>query len=423
MKPSSLKILYFFICFRLSRKFSSNKIPSRRIKSWKKNISRSKYYNSFIRQKEKFPVINKSIFMDKFDEINTLGVTKHTAFDVALRAEKTRDFSETIGDISVGLSSGTSGNRGIFLTSIREREMWVGSILDRVIGFSFKKRNVAFFLRANSPLYEAVKSKILAFHFFDIQLDVRKQLDQLISVKPNILVAQPSVLIEIAKAFKEKKITWQFNKILSVAEVLEEDQKSYMESVFRQRIDQVYQCTEGFLAHTCQKGKLHFNEDWLHIEKNYLDNKRFHPIITDYLRSSQPVIRYELNDIIHEGGPCDCGLKSTVIEKIEGRSDDVFRFHSEIGELVIYPDFIRRAIIGSSPDILNFVVVRKEKLRIELSLELDHNAFENEVYSKAKQALSNILQEVKGLRIEKSQFRHDPINKFRRIRNEYKEEI
>ena len=78
--------------------------------------------------------------MENFDTINTVGVKKEKALDIAFKSEELRDFSPTIHGISVGLSSGTSGNRGIFLTSKSEKAIWVGAILDRVIGFSIKRR-------------------------------------------------------------------------------------------------------------------------------------------------------------------------------------------------------------------------------------------------------------------------------------------
>ena len=119
-------------------------------------IGHSSFYEK--RQKpyghwSKFPVINKSIFMKNFNEINTQGIDLDEAYHIAFEAERTRDFSPMIGDITVGLSSGTSGNRGIFLVSIQERAQWVAYILLHLLGFSFRRRKVAFFLRANSNLY------------------------------------------------------------------------------------------------------------------------------------------------------------------------------------------------------------------------------------------------------------------------------
>ena len=125
-------------------------------------------------------------------------------------------------------------------------------------------------------------------------------------------------------------------KVISVAEVLEPQDKLYLEQLFQQTIHQVYQCTEGFLAATCEKGVLHFNEDFILIEKKYIDKekRRFHPIITDLLRTTQPVIRYELDDIIIEKKQCACGSPFMAIEQIEGRSDDILKFINKEGKLV-----------------------------------------------------------------------------------------
>ena len=91
--------------------------------------------------------------MDNFQKINIRGIDPKIAFQVGIDAEKGLRDNSMIGDITVGLSSGTSGNRGIFLVSEDERAEWVASVLVRVIGLSLKQRKVAFFLRANSELY------------------------------------------------------------------------------------------------------------------------------------------------------------------------------------------------------------------------------------------------------------------------------
>ncbi len=66
-------------------------------------------------------------------------------------------------------------------------------------------------------------------------------------------------------------------------------------------------------------------------KKEYLDDSRFYPIITDFKRTSQPIYRYRLNDIlVEEKSPCPCGSVFTRIAKIEGRSDDIFYFKKKM---------------------------------------------------------------------------------------------
>jgi putative adenylate-forming enzyme len=221
--------------------------------------------------------------------------------------------------------------------------------------------------------------------------------NDLIQFQPHILVAQPSVLREIAKEYWAQKVTNLPEKVISVAEVLEAEDKRFFEQVFKQKIHQVYQCTEGFLAATCEAGNLHFNEDFLIIEKHYLDEnkKRFHPIITDLNRFSQPIIRYELNDIIHEGKPCKCGRKSMTIEKIEGRSDDVFRFENEDSTTTIFPDFIRRAVIMASDEITFYTVIQRSNSLIDCYLEVTENTNKKEIEVKVESNFESLFDSFK----------------------------
>lgn len=417
-----LTILYYLLELKLlKRRYGSNlkALQSYRWKKFQSTLAKSPFYSELANQNtalENYPLMNKQVFMEQFDRINIHGITKEAANKIAYEAETSRVFSPMIGPITVGLSSGTSGNRGLFLVDKKERAQWVAYVLDRVIGFSLKKRSVAFFLRANSNLYDSVKSKVLNFEFFDLLDDLQTHVSRLNALKPTILVAQPSMLLALAQEMEKGLFSIQPEKIISVAEVLYPEDKLYLERIFGQQIHQVYQCTEGFLASTCPEGVLHFHEDYLIIEKKYLDETktRFHPIITDLKRYSQPIVRYELNDIIHELTDCPCGLKTTAIEKIEGRSDDVLHFENKDGMTTkIFPDFFRRAIILSDPSIIDYMLVQRSENLLELYIDGADERFEN-----AQKELKSLLQFylIEGVEINRINFRPlEKGNKLRRI--------
>ena len=417
-----LTILYYLLELKLlKRRYGSNlnALQSYRWKKFQSTLAKSPFYSELANQNtalENYPLMNKQVFMEQFDRINIHGITKEAANKIAYEAETSRVFSPMIGPITVGLSSGTSGNRGLFLVDKKERAQWVAYVLDRVIGFSLKKRSVAFFLRANSNLYDSVKSKVLKFEFFDLLDDLQTHVSRLNALNPTILVAQPSMLLALAQEMEKGLFSIQPEKIISVAEVLYPEDKHYLERIFGQQIHQVYQCTEGFLASTCPEGVLHFHEDYLIIEKKYLDETktRFHPIITDLKRYSQPIVRYELNDIIHELTDCPCGLKTTAIEKIEGRSDDVLHFENKDGMTTkIFPDFFRRAIILSDPSIVDYMLVQRSGNLLELYIDGADERFEN-----AQKELKTLLQFylIQGVEINRINFRPlEKGNKLRRI--------
>lgn len=344
-----------------------------------------------------FPLIDKEIMMEHFDRLNTVGIKKEEAFAVAYEAERSRDFASMIGSMTIGLSSGTSGNRGIFLVSPQERRAWAGTILAKMLPKSLlHKERIAFFLRANSNLYSSVSSKWIQFWFYDLLTPVEEHIERLHEQSPGILVAPPSMLRILAEAKRSGQLRIKPHKVISVAEVLDKLDQQIIETQFEQRIHQVYQCTEGLLACTCPHGTLHINEDIVVVEKEYLDKGlgRFTPIITDFSRRAQPIIRYRLNDVLTErDAPCPCGSPFLALEAIEGRCDDIFYFYRLADNRLrpIFPDFISRAIITASDEVSEYVAVQHAPDRLEISLRFKDSGMGSEwVEPKITQAITDL---------------------------------
>lgn len=395
MDSNQIKVLGHYIKRKIGFKFKTreelqkfqNKQYQKHIKFVMKN---SKFYRELYKGIDyndisKLPIIDKKSMMDNFDTLNTVNLNKKECLELVLKSEEDRDFSPTLGNIIVGMSSGTSGSRGLFLVSEQEKQMWAGGILAKALPCSIlKKQKIAFFLRANSNLYESVKSNHIKFEFFDLLDSIQTHIERLRSYEPTILIAPASMLILLAKEVEKGSINLNPVTIYSVAEVLEELDKKYLECVFNQKILQVYQATEGFLGITCEYGNLHLNEDIVIIEREYIDDKRFYPIITDYTRTSQPILKYRLNDLLVEKEErCKCGSILTCVEEIIGRSDDIFKLKdSKEKEVVVFPDFIRRSIIKSSEKIVSYQVVLWSEKKIDIYIEVNEEKLNLEIESK-----------------------------------------
>lgn len=371
-------ILKTFIRARYFHEFKSRRrLEKYQQKQIKKQLDffehHSPYFQKFSGKTfEELPYMNKKVMMDNFDIMNTAGISKDDALKLAINSEKSRDFSEKLNGYSVGLSSGTSGHRGVFVLSDDEIATWVGGMMAKMLpkGKIFGTK-VAFFLRADNNLYESSNSKILKFEFFDILQPMEQNIIKLQEFQPTILVAPPSVLLILAEAAKAKKLSINPVRIISVAEVLTEKDEQYLKRVFKQKIIyQVYQCTEGFLGYTCEHGSLHLNEDVIVVEKEYLDDTRFTPVITDFVRTTQPIVKYRLNDILVEDKrPCKCGTSMTRLKKIEGRMDDVFEFDGVNGRTIkVFPDFISRVVLYV-PKIKNYRVVQESSKKVIFYLD------------------------------------------------------
>lgn len=350
-----LAVLKYYLYYKYKRPFMNReeleKWQKRMIKKHLGELSgRSGFYRGLAEHDIlSLPIIDKAFMMEHFDEINTVGIGRDEALEFAVRAERERNFAPKLKGVTVGLSSGTSGKRGIFLISDQEKDRWAGYILAKFLpGSIFKTYSIAFFMRADSNLYEAVNSKNIQFHFFDIYLDMEEHRKRLTELQPDILAGQPSLLLMIAEDLRQGKTKIQPKVVISIAEVLEKEDEERLKRAFGLPvIHQVYQCTEGCLASTCPLGTLHLNEDIVRIEREYLDERRFIPVVTDFMRKAQPVIRYRLNDILVEKKEaCQCKSPFLALERIEGREDDVFSFQGRDGkERLVFPDFIRRCIL------------------------------------------------------------------------------
>jgi putative adenylate-forming enzyme len=382
----TLTILWHYLLTKYIRRFNRRDEllawQDRQVRNFLAEIlPKSKFYRDYyqeldIREWQQFPIIDKSIMMANFDDLNTVGIKKHTAFELAIAAETTRNFSSTLDGYTVGLSSGTSGNRGLFIVSQQEQQAWAGTILAKALPKSIlTPQRIAFFLRANSNLYETVSRQRIQFNYFDLFDPVENHIDRLNQIAPTILVAPPSMLRLLADARSNGTLNIIPNDIFSVAEVLDPLDEIYIRDRFNSTIHQLYQCTEGFLGSTCKHGTLHLNEDILAIQKDYIDRDagKFMPIITDFNRRTQPIIRYRLNDILTERQtPCPCGSILTALVSIEGREDDIFWLSAQTGarSIPIFPDFIRRAIIIASNDIQEYQAVQKSSDSIEIYLKV-----------------------------------------------------
>lgn len=376
-----LDVLLWYLYYKYRKPFRSRD----KLEHWqKRRLHRQMRYVSshipFYHKRGKWgtcPVIDKGVWMAHFQEMNGVGIGREEAEDFALSAERSRDFVPRLRGITVGLSSGTSGRRGIFLISNQEKNRWAGYILAKFLpGSIFKRYTIAFFMRADSNLYQAVSSGRICFHFFDLYGDMEEHLKRLCKMQPDILAGQPSLLLLLARERMEGRLDICPRLVISIAEVLEKEDERQLQSAFGLSvIHQVYQCTEGCLATTCSEGTLHLNEDIVLIEREYLDGQRFVPVVTDLVRRTQPVIRYRLNDILVERRrPCTCKSPCIALEKIEGREDDIFFFSGREGGMKrVFPDFIRRCILfaGSGERNGEYRVVQETDCSITVYADLE----------------------------------------------------
>ncbi|ELY4125488.1 CoF synthetase [Cronobacter malonaticus] len=318
-------------------------------------------------------IMDKALMMAHFDEMNTGGLKAADVMACALKSENDRNFTPTVGRYSVGLSSGTSGRRGIFAVSPQEQALWAGAMLAKMLPDGlFAGERVALFLRADNNLYQSVNHRWLSLGFYDLFAPFDALLTRLEAESPSIIVAPAQVLRALALAVQAGELKIAPKKVISVAEVLNVQDRALLENVFPD-VGEVYQATEGFLAATCAHGVLHLNEAFIFVEKEWLDARRFVPIITDFTRTTQPIVRYRLDDVLTvRETPCACGDPSLALAHIEGRQDDQLLLpDGQGGERAIFGDLCNRALARVLPFTADYRLIQHGAERLTLIVEAD----------------------------------------------------
>jgi putative adenylate-forming enzyme len=363
-------------------------------------------------------LIDKSIMMENLEDLLTVRIDVNKAKSLADDAEKSRDFSPKIGPYSIGYSSGTSGSRGMHFVSEKEQAGWAGFMLARGLdGSIFSKHRIGLILRANSNTFESVGSNRIKFKFYDLMKPLEEIHESILQDKLDILIGPPSVL----RYLSDVKSPLKVRKLVSAAEVLDEIDRTHIEAHFGQIVHQFYSSTEGEIAATCELGTLHLNEEIMVIQKQWVDQEKgwYHPIISDFKRRTQPIIRYRLNDIlVASKQPCKCGDVRESIDSIMGRQDDIFLLKKNDGEGFeqVIPDFIRRAVMQMHPEITAYCAIQKSPEEIEIQLLPE--GLEDISLQGFKQVWQNMKTTEPSIKLTEYSFKPST-TKLRRIRRDF----
>lgn len=290
-----------------------------------------------------FPVVTPMDIRHDITHWNSVGIRHNDAHNAAAQAEAGGS-GEVLPGIIAGYSTGTSGIRGLFLASQKERAIYLGQSAAKFIPLNSALHGVRImlFLRANSRLYsDSRNSGLIRFCYQPLSSSPQEKLDVVRGFDPTILIAPSHVLLELARAgYRHKALTRCFYG----AEPMGEAERLWITERIGIRPDPIYQATEGFLGSSCAHGKLHLNEDSFEFEFAPVKGTPGYQIIaTDLLRDTQPIVRVKLDDYIElDHKPCPCGFAGRTILPVSGRVQNLWRFHDRI----VTPQQVTSALEG-----------------------------------------------------------------------------
>jgi putative adenylate-forming enzyme len=321
-------------------------LEARRRMSWSAEQLRTEHQKHI--HTERSDIETSVQFEQQFAARNALGMTMEQA-----RAEAVRELAghpPAVPGFSWGLSTGTMGGCNLFLTSERERNAWIGTVLGKCLPLRMLAgSDVALVLKHNSRLYtDTSKTRCLRLHHFDASVPVTEWADRICSLSPNILIGPPGVLEQLALSPQFQRHPFRPQLLLAGAEPLFPQDKHFLERYYGVAPRVIYQAKEGFLAAGCSAGGIHLNEDLIYFEALELGRRRLVPVITDFTRTSQHYRRYRLDDVlIAAPAKCSCGQVFAAVSSVEGRANDVMWINGES----IFPLEINEMVVQYSPSV------------------------------------------------------------------------
>ncbi len=341
-----------WLAARLKSRAALEAHQQRSIARWlSEDVGRVSFYSHMDRSSlSALPVVDKAVVMANFAAFNRPGLSADEGWAHFRGGTSPRG-------LSIGASTGTSGNRGLYVISARERVRWLGTMLAKTMpGFPIEKARVAVILPQNAALYRQPGSgRRLALRFFDLHQGFNGLAERLQPFAPDTIVAPPKVLRMLAGEGKLQGI----RRIFSGAEVLDPLDKEALEAGFGLPVREIYMATEGLLAVSCRHGRLHLAEDVMHfdLEPGPEGSGLVSPVISDFYRATPIMSRYRIKDLLRlSATPCSCGSPMRVVEEIVGRNDDVLELPSlaAAGRVRITPDVIRNTILNAEPSLRDF---------------------------------------------------------------------
>jgi phenylacetate-CoA ligase len=209
---------------------------------------------------------------------------------------------------------------------------------------------------------------------FDLSFEKMEKFARILEkAKPRLIISYANVAVEYAKYIKEKtSYKIQANAIITSAETLTNEKRTFIEEVFECKVYNRYGSREvGLIAAECsyQEG-LHINSENVYVEINTFKAGSNHKdigeiIVTDLNNYAMPFIRYNMGDVgIKTEEACSCGRGLPLIKDIKGRSSDFIK--TKVGK-IIHGESFSHLFYGIS-GISKYQIIQKDYENIIISI-------------------------------------------------------
>ena len=326
---------------------------------------RSPFYQRYHRGLEhrplsELPILTKATLMENFDDVVTDRSVRLADLEAYLRLDAPpRLFRNRYVVLA---TSGSTGRRGVFLFNpgewihalacIARPLSWAGLVATRPPRSAFIASNTTW--HYSGRVTTSLATRLLPALRLDAAEPLESMVRQLNAWQPEVLAGYPSVLKQLAEEQIAGRLHIALKSVATSAEVLTDDIRRRVQQAWGIRVYDTYGATEyAPIAAECAEGRKHLFEDGAVIE---IVDDRGRPVppgelgdrvlVTVFNRWTQPLIRYEISDMARPvAGECGCGRKLQLIERIEGRVEEVLSFPARSGGSVpVHPNVFHQLL-------------------------------------------------------------------------------
>jgi len=341
---------------------------------------------------QELPVVTKPELMARFDDWladRDVGLAAVTRF----LADRSRVGTLIDGKYAVWKSSGSTGEPGIYL---QDRDAL--AVYDALLAVELRAVDVASHY-AWGVLAQGGRAALVAAtndHFASIASWERVRraspwrdarafavtdplpalVDGLNAFRPAFLAGYPTTLAMLADEQRAGRLAIAPACVWSGGEHLSAAQRAAIERAFSTVVANEYGASECLsIAHSCARGALHVNADWVVLEPVDRDYRPVAPgershtvLLTNLANRVQPIVRYDLGDSVSIcTTACACGSPLPTIA-VEGRRDDVLCLRASDGSIVRLAPLAVSTVVEEAVGRDRFQVVQTAGDAIELRL-------------------------------------------------------
>lgn len=363
-----------------------------RLRRWA--ADRSPFYRRFhagcdSRPLDELPVLSKGQLMESFDELVT---------DRRVRVAELREFLERLDGYRlfqdrywVARTSGSTGAPGVFLWS---RPEWTSVVASYAraqdwagIEANLLRRTRLGVVSSRIPWHQSalvsmsVDSMFVPVRRFDATAPLGEIVEGLNDWQPENLICYASMARILAEEQLAGRLRLFPRAVMCSSEVLTPESRARVRSAFGVEPFNVYAATEpAGVAAECERHRLHLFEDLVIAE---VVDERNRPVpagevgakvlVTVLFSRTQPLIRYEMSDAIGlSDSRCACGRAFGIVDRIEGRTEEVLvlpstgrppvSIHPNLFHGVLEPLPVKQWQVEQTPEGLVVRIVRGEGL-------------------------------------------------------------